>query len=431
MHHTSHRKQVKHGDRVGLATSFIISGMLMASSLPASEPAEAARNHWQIGAPILTYWAGPPITDVSARLMKEGGWNLIWCQEKELDMAQKYGLRAMLHDGLISPQSLEDPAKKAQLDALIDRVRNHPALYNYFITDEPSAAAFPALGKLVAYLHEKDPAHFGYINLFPTYANNGQLGTKGNMLTAYKEHLRLYVEQVKPELISYDHYHFKAVGSDGPQYFLNLALIRQAALDHKVPFLNIVQACSWDPSMRVPKGDELRWLAYTSLAYGAQGLSYYVYFYPEKHVGMMIKADGTPTDLYHAAKQINPEFVAIAAQLQPLNSLGAFHAGRVPPGAQALSSEAPFRMDPTPAAKDYEEGRPGMGVLLGFFGPAAIPTHVVVVNLDYTRELKTTLVGPRALELFHPGTGVWTPVDGPRAPLQLLPGGGVLARARQ
>ena len=68
-------------------------------------------------------------------------------------------------------------------------------MYSYFITDEPSASAFPALGKLVAYLRQRDPAHLAYINLFPTYANNEQLGTKGDTVTAYREHLRQYHRQ--------------------------------------------------------------------------------------------------------------------------------------------------------------------------------------------------------------------------------------------
>lgn len=63
---------------------------------------------------------------------------------------------------------------------------------------EPSAAQFPGLGKLVAYLRARDPAHLACLNLFSTYASNEQLGTKGDVVTSYKEHLRLCIEQVKP-----------------------------------------------------------------------------------------------------------------------------------------------------------------------------------------------------------------------------------------
>src|SRR5437870_1370454 len=94
---------------------------------------------WQVGTPIVTYWAGPAMTDKTAQQMTDGGWNLVWCAENDLDVAGRHGLRAQLQDGLLSPVSLENSAQKKQLDALIDRVKRHPALYSYFITDEPNA----------------------------------------------------------------------------------------------------------------------------------------------------------------------------------------------------------------------------------------------------------------------------------------------------
>src|ERR1035437_10048737 len=92
----------------------------------------------------------------------------------------------------------------------------------------------------------------------------------GDPITAYREHLRQYVDIGKPGLISYDHYQFSVTG-DSQDYFLNLAMIRRAAQDAGLPFLNIVQACTWTASMRVPTGDEVRYLDYTTLAYGRRG----------------------------------------------------------------------------------------------------------------------------------------------------------------
>lgn len=378
-------------------------------------------SRWQIGKPIVTYWAGPPLTEAVAAQLAEGGWNLVWATEKELDTASKYGLRAQLQDPLLSPESLDDPERRAKLDALIDRVRNHPALYSYFLRDEPNARDFPALGRLVEYLRQRDPAHLAYINLFPTYATNEQLGTQGDTVTAYREHLRLYLETVKPDLISYDHYQFRADG-DGDQYFLNLSLIREFALRSNLPFLNIVQACSWTPSMRVPNGDELRYLVYTTLAYGAQGISYYVYCWPN-HVGGMAKPDGTPTPLYHAARVLNREFAAIAEQLQPLSSLAVYHVGSLPPGAVPLPADAPFRI----TGKNHSEP----GFVLGHFGePGRSPTHVVVVNLNYRSQVTGELTAPGPLELFDPGEDRWQEMSGSPVILDFPPGGGFLLRLR-
>jgi hypothetical protein len=409
-------------------------GLLIAMGLSCRAADTSAASVWKVGQPIVTYWAGPPMTDAAASQMAEGGWNLVWCGEKDLDLVHRHGLRAQLQDPLLAPASLENPVQLEKLDALLARVRRHPALYAYFITDEPNATNFPALGKLVAHLREGDPAHLAYINLFPTYASNDQLGNQGDAVTAYQRHLRQFIDLVKPALISYDHYQFTAKG-DSAQYFLNLGLIRRAAQDAGLPFLNIVQAATWDPSMRAPKPDEMRFLVYTTLAYGAQGLSYYVYCCAG-HTGGIANADGTPTPLYAPLKTLNREFAAAALQLQSLQSLGVYHAGMLPPGAVPLPKDAPFTPDPPLPAMDYKPPQPVKGLLLGYFGPTpksgnlSTPTHVVVVNLDYRAEALLGINGPAELEMFDAAAGQWLPASGRRADLRLPPGGGKLLRAR-
>ena len=380
---------------------------------------------WQIGTPIATYWAGPLLTDAVAEQMVEGGFNLVWCgSEKELDVAGRHGLRGMLTNRLLTSASLGDPNRREQLDALIARVSKHPALYAYYIIDEPNASQFPSLGKLVDYLRQRDPLHLAYINLFPTYANNQQLGTKGDVVTAYREHLRLYVEQVKPSLISYDHYQFRLKG-DGDQYFLNLAMIRRTAQKVGVPFLNIVQACTWAPnSMRVPKPDELRYLVYSTAAYGAQGISYYVYAHAN-HKGSLVSLDGTPGPLYYAVKSYNREFVAITRELQPLCSLGVYHTSMRELGCEPLPTDSPFHLE------SLQIPTIPRGFLLGFFGAADKPTHAVIVNLDYTTDVSTTLFGPGKLELFDTTTAHWTSANKAAIELILPPGGGKLVRVTQ
>lgn len=407
--------------RVKSRISFCVVALLsMVIVSPASgNEADSTTRGWQLGRPIVTYWAGPPLTEALAAQLAEGGWNLVWARESELDIAAKYQLRAQLQDELLTPESLENPARRVQLDALIDRVSYHPALYSYFLRDEPNARDFPALGKLVAYLKQRDPRHLAYINLFPTYATNEQLGTKGDVITAYREYLRLYLEIVQPQLISYDHYQFRAA-DDGDQYFLNLALIREYAIPNRLPFLNIVQACSWTPAMRVPTGDELRYLVYTSLAYGAQGISYYVYSWPN-HTGGMANQDGTPTPLYHAAKRLNHEFVTIAEQLQPLSSIGVYHTGIEFPGTTRLPSDVPFQL----AKEDLEKP-----FVLGLFGPdRQSPTHVLLVNLNYKQEITAHVHGPGLLEVFDIPTKAWR-LFYSGGVLAFPPGGGFLLRSQ-
>jgi hypothetical protein len=396
----------------------------LADTAPSIPP--EAKSTWKLGTPIVTYYAGPAMSEAVATQMADGGFNVVWCGEKDLDLLHKHGLRGMLHDPLLAPASLDSPAQLQKLDALIDRVRTHAAFYSYYITDEPAAGAFAALGKLVAHLKDKDPAHMAYINLFPTYATNDQLGTKGDTAAAYREYLRQYLDAVKPALVSYDHYQFYKTG-DTHEYFLNLDLVRKASQEAGVPFLNIIQAAAWQPAVRVPTADETRYLLYTTAAYGAQGISYYVYTAPG-HEGGIAAANGTPTPIYWALKTLNPEFVAIAKELQPLRSLAVYHTAIKEPGCVPLPPNSPFH--PAPAGPQAD----ARGLLLGYFArPAAAadkPTHVVVVNLDYKSEARTTLVGPAGLEVFDATTGKWSAANGAHADLVLPPGGGKLVRAR-
>lgn len=410
----------------------------------ALSPWASAADAWKIGDPIATYWAGPgypgggPLDDESAARLAAEGFNVAWATAAELDVAHRHHLRALLHDPLISPDALRDPKRREALTALVDRVRGHPALYAYHIVDEPTASAFPALGELVAFLRDRDPAHLGAINLLPVYANNQQFGVEGPQVEAYAEHLRRFAETVRPGMLSYDHYQLTR-GGDNPQFFLNLAMVRDRALASGIPFQNIVQASSWVPgsaaspgSPRLPDPDELRFLVYSTLAYGGQGVSYYVYRYPA-HEGGLLNTDNTPTPLGREAAALNRAFVAIAREVRPLRPLAAQHAGMHPPDTQPLpASGQSFTVDPPIADEPYKPGDRVRGVVVGRFGPEGGPaegTHAVVVNLDYRADRTVGFKGPGPLDVFDPATGRWNPA-GDRVELALRRGAGALVRVR-
>ncbi len=302
-------------------------------------------------------------------------------------------------------------------------------MYAYTIYDEPGAKEFPALGRMVAYVRERDPEHMVHINLFPTYASAAAQGTSGDKVSAYREYLRRFIEVVKPDLISYDHYHMRHTDRpyDGSDYFLNLALVREAAVKNGLPFLNVIQAAAMGPGWRTPNGDEGRFLATTTLAYGGQGICQFVYnaYEGAEHWGGIENPDRTLTPLGKAVRQIHPEFVAIGEKLQPLTSLAVYHLGTVPEGGVELPADAGFTVDPAVAADKAS------GILLGYFGTTDDPSHVLVVNLDYTRDVTTTVVGPGPLEVFDAEERKWNKAsDRSRATVSLMPGGGKLVRLR-
>ena len=416
---------------------------------------------WQIGTPIVGYYHGPgggggrwgPLTHGMAQKLVDQGFTLAWgTTVEDLDVAHAHGLRLdLLEYGLREPSYLDDPGRRETMDSIIESVKDHPALYSYRIVDEPSAVRFPEFGRLVEYIRERDPAHLSHINLLPTYASAEALGTSGDLLEAYREHLRQFVDITKADLISYDHYNFRK-DYDGNQYFTNLALVREAALYGGIPFINVIQAVSLNESFRIPTGDESRYLCYTTLAYGGQGIMHFTYWaYSEFRGGISefediewteerAAADAAAplTPLGEALSENHAEFIAVAEQLQPLTSLAVYHTGQKPAGGfvDELPADAAFAVDPP-----FTIGTTRKGLLWGFFGsadedspsgedsPGGEVSHLLVVNLEHGKEITRTIVGPGVMEEFDPQARVWRPVsDGSRAEVSLVAGGGRLLR---
>ena len=103
-------------------------------------------------------------------------------------------------------------------------------------------------------------------------------------------------------------------------------------------------------------------------------------------------------------------------------SLGVYHTSMREPGCEPLPAKVLFHLD------SLQSPAMPRGFLLGFFGATERPTHVVIVNMDYTTEVSTSLVGPGKLEIFDATTAQWTSAKKAVIELILPPGGGKLVR---
>ncbi|MDH7602852.1 MAG: hypothetical protein QHI38_11960 [Armatimonadota bacterium] len=394
--------------------SVVTAGCLLAMALPGSA--------WKQDRFIITFWCAPPAIQENLAAVAAEGYNLTWAPAEALDLVEKHGLKALLQDPLINPAVLDTPEGRSKLDELIKRVRNHPALEGYFITDEPGSGAFPGLSRLVAFIRERDPEHLAYINLFPTYATKEQLGVSADaverakvgiptnfagaganaeVIAAYRDYLNKFIDIVKPELISYDHYHFLKTG-DGCQYFLNLELIREASLRARLPFLNIIQACTIEPSWRLVNKNELRFLIFTTLAYGGRGISYFLYWGPESYGGLY--RDGKRTPLAVDVAHLNRTLIKIGNAMLHLESRGVYHTKPLPIGAKPVPPSSPVKLR-------------GKGeYVLGLFGNKRKTTAFMIVNRDYKSGTRAQVeLADRCLRIeeFDPLLGTWSerPVD--------------------
>lgn len=158
---------------------------------------------------------------------------------------------------------------------------NISGAWGFQIADEPTLSRFDSVAKLVA--DAKAAGQLAFVNLLPNYAGAAQLGTD-----TYRDYLLQYMQKVKPNMLSVDHYpNFdnKAINSNKTKkgYILNLLALRDVALSARprIPFWNFFNSMPYNKESQYDISEaELRWQAYTSLAIGSKGVLYFCYWTP-------------------------------------------------------------------------------------------------------------------------------------------------------
>ena len=353
---------------------------------------------------IISYWCGPPATtdpDKSYAEVAEANFN--YClppcsgvtveQNKAiLDACRKYGLKYIIGDGRIFAKEPGDPDFAASLDAVIADYSGHPATGGYFITDEPNSSAFPKLAAINQHLFKKDPQHLPFINLFPNYANEDQLGNK-----TYEEHVQQFCSVVKPQILSYDHYIMMATDPEKPEhlgsYFTNMEIVRTEGLKNGIPSCYILLVVPhW--GYRNPTAADLRWQVNTALAYGYKAILYFTYWTPgDPFNNAVIDGKGERTEHYNQVKRINGELKVLGPTLMKLISTGVYHTGEIPAGCQALEPRLPLKV----------EGEP---LILGMFRHEDGSTWAMIVNRHLRQKTTAKLTFAGKIQEMSPKTGV-------------------------
>ena len=350
-------------------------------ALSALLPCATAPTAWQASEFPIGYWCGPDAahnTLAGWQTVKDAGFTFGGMtgygtagNKQMLDFCRQVGLKAMVVDGRVNAQMVVGDHWRERLAEVVADYGQHPALLGYFLQDEPNYREFAALGQVVQELRRIDPAHLTYINLFPTYASTEQLGAP-----SYADHLQKFLDIVQPGVLSYDHYALMKDGGLRADYFENLALIREAALRHGVPAWDIFLSLS-HLGYRDPSAAEMRWQAYTALAYGMKGLLYFTYWtFPEweKEGGIgIVHPDGQPARLYPIVQAVNREVQALGPTLLGLTSTAVYHTGPIPAGCTRLPGDAILRVVDDPA------------LVIGCFVDAQQRLYVMLVNRDYAK----------------------------------------------
>ncbi|MGB9619779.1 MAG: N-acetylmuramoyl-L-alanine amidase, partial [Armatimonadota bacterium] len=367
---------------------------LLVSLVAVATAAAAREDHF-----LISHWCGPDeATPEKIKLAAGANFNVIMFggtveQNKlALDLCESEGVRALIIDNRVMAKRPRERGFAANLDAVVADYGSHPALWDYFLQDEPNASDFRRLAAVNKYLLKKDPRHVPFINLFPTYATRQQLGSP-----TYEQHVDEFCRVVQPRLLSCDHYALLADG-ERPDYFENLEIIRRQSIKHRVPFNYILLSVPHGP-YRDPTEADLRWQVNTALAYGARGLMYFTYMTPNdpnwKFRSGIIGADGNPTAKYEQVRHINAELLRLAPTLIRLRSVAVYHTGELPRGTKALPEGGLIsRVD-------------GGELVVGQFDSDTGQKYAMLVNRTPERSVRAAIRFSQQVALWqvHPATG--------------------------
>jgi hypothetical protein len=337
---------------------------------------------------------------------------------EQLELVQKAGLQAIVgpRDAQVKWNELSDDAIIETVKKMIEESKDNPMVMGYFLRDEPGVGEFPALAKAVAAVKSLAPGKLAYINLFPNYATLGapnlsQLGT-----ATYTEYLERYVHEVKPQFLSYDNYKVQISddltnAAQSASYFQNLLEVRRVALEHDLPFWNIVASNQIRPQTTIPSPANLLVQAYTSLAAGAKGLTWFTYYTGGYHDGPIDNARHR-TLTWSYLKMMNDQVKALGPVMLSLRSTGVWFTS--PPSSQLTSQPATSQPTGHGNLIASVESSPAAPAMIGEFAGPQGAQYVMIVNLSLARSANFTVKAAAPVA----GYMRTSPVDGSTSPLE-------------
>ena len=387
-------------------------GLLLTASSSLPAPAPADTNFF----PIMA-WNSVANDPATLHKMRECGLTIAgFVAPGTLDACRAAGLKAIVSDARASGYDWRnvDAAKaRKNIASLVAKVGRHPALYGYYLRDEPETGLFPGLATAASLIRELSPGKWPYINLFPDYATPGQLGAAN-----YPEYLEQFIATCHPSIISYDNYSLMDDGSVRENYWSNLEAVRAACRKHRLEFWNIVLSVAHF-SYREPNAADFRFEVYTTLAYGGRGIAYFTYFAPPTGNYRMAPIDqfGHPTPTWYFMQHVNLQIQKLAPTLLQLGSDAVYHFGPIPPGANG----PPTNSLVTSVGAD--------NFLVGDFTHRDGSRYLMIVNKDLAKSRPCSpqfRQAPRRLQHVSAYSGTMSPFEG--EDVWLPPGGGVLLK---
>lgn len=342
---------------------------------------------------------------------------------EDLPLCEKLGLAAILAPSVsdtpwfgrwreMSAEEIDRAVKE-----VVEATGDSPSVLGYFIMDEPGSPAFPALAQAVAAVKKYAPGKLAYINLFPSYATVGapdksQLGT-----ATYTEYLERFVNEVKPQILSYDNYMVQYSDDLEDQtkaaiYYADLLEVRRISLKYGLPFWNIVSCNQIRKQTTVPSPANMAFQAYTTLAAGGQGVSWFKY-YQDGYAYAPIDESGEKTLTWRHLQAVNHQLRTLGPIMNRLTSTGVFFTSPPPvKDLPLLPGRIVLEVHSTASPRGFSDGKPP--IMVGEFQDKQGHDYVMLVNLSLESSANVKIATAKAYktkQTVSPEDGRLLPLD--------------------
>jgi len=330
---------------------------------------------------VILPWDGPGrnysktySVDVCSTI-RDCGFNLAgFVEPGYLDDVAASGIKALAFTWNTAPLSdtMANWPKAAidyQVTNLVNQVSNKPALFGYFLADEPPPSRFAGLANWRASFQAADPSKKTYINLGWDYD--------------YAD----FIPTVQNDFLSYDWYGLRDNDVVDVHYFPCLEKVRSFATSSGQPFWNTVSSMRllgvdsdgnpYPPwNVPAPTPANLRFQLYTSLAYGAAGIAWFTYFSRDAAAPIQY---GQKTIYWDYLRDVNLQMHRIGQTYITLAYQNVFHYPNVPAGQPYMNY--PGRGI---ATSQHVQSLSGGDYVVGEFTGPSSKKWIMVVNKSLT-----------------------------------------------
>jgi hypothetical protein len=248
--------------------------------------------------------------------------------------------------------------------------------------DEVDGSQFQFYADLNAWVKQNRPNDLVYTNALPTYAG----------FADYSAYLEQIVQIMKPDVVMYDHYPY-VESLTRHDYFQNLMLVRDKALEHNLPYWAFMQSSALG-AYRLPSKSDARMQMFSYLAAGFTGMAYFTFNNePSYEYASILDTAVNPTSLYPIVADLNKEAANLGKALRFMTSTDVnYIAGRHFQNSQFIKNDVPLGMTDWTAAGDPDDHILNISIstvsvdlngMIGFFTDDNGDDAFMLVNLHH------------------------------------------------